>query len=431
MKKILFVSLCLLVFSCTGDSIFSKKETGTTKYTWQVDAQQLIIDLVDLEAQDNFVFLESLKEAQSIQDSTGQSFVGLLGSAYAKRANNSLSSLFASNKQLAIQANFSDEEVLAILQNQVNQIRAEQMRVIEERMETFGLQLINLDLTENTDQYIVEVLGQQSKTKENVAKRGTLGFWEVYDNLDLSEPLFELNELLKTEKREQDSLLLEEEDLDDDEEVNLEYNEEYNLGYDDEIGPLFKVFAISFAQTSSDRSATIGYAKSEDMQTIMNLLSSPQAKIALKGFEDSIRFVWGAESFENNDGDLIFQLYALNTRGQNASELNQSHILESYLTPNPTGEGFAISISMNEEGAIIWRRMTTDNVGQQIAIVLNNEVYSAPMVNEPIPNGNLSISGGFEDVNAAKDFQSILSFQTVLPYQPILIEQSFSPNKEQ
>lgn len=431
MKNLLFISLCLLVFSCTGDSIFFKAETGTTKYIWQVDAQQLILDLVNLEAQDNLIFLESLKEAQSIQDSTGQNFVGLLGSAYAKRTSEPLSSLFISNEQLAIQASFSDKEVLEILQTQVNQIRTQQMRVIEERMNLFNMTVLSRASIENTDQYTIEVQGEQRKTKENVAKKGTLGFWELYDNLDLSEPLFELNELLKTEKREQDSLLREEEDLDYDEEVNLEYNEEYNLGYDDEIGPLFKVLAISFAQTSSDRSPTIGYAKSEDMQTIMNLLTSPQAKIVLKDFEDSIRFVWGSESFENNDGDLIFQLYALNTRGLNASELNQSHILESYLTPNPAGEGFAISISMNEEGTIIWRRMTTDNVNRQIAILLNNEVYSAPRVNEPIPNGNLSISGGLEDANVARDFQNILSFQTVLRYQPILIQQSFSSNEEE
>lgn len=410
MKNLLFISLCLLLFSCAGDySMFSKKETGTTKYIWQVDAQQLILDLVNLDAQNNLIFLESLKEAQSIQDSTGQNFVGLLGSAYAKRTSEPLSSLFISNEQLAIQASFSDEEVLNILQTQVNQIRTQQMRVIEERMNLFNMTVLSRASIENTDQYTIEVQGEQRKTKENVAKKGTLGFWELYDNLDLSEPLFELNELLKTERgQDYDSLDLEE-----------------------NIGPLFEVLGVNFAQTSHDRSATIGYAKLEDRQTVMNLLNSPQAKSILKDKWDSIRFVWDSESFESDNGDFFFQLYALNTKGQNTSELNQNHILESYVTPNPAGKGFAISISMNEEGTIIWRRMTTDNVNRQIAILLNNEVYSAPIVNEPIPNGNLSISGGFEDANVAKDFQSILSFQTVLRYQPILIEQSFSSNKEE
>ena len=423
MRLLLFISLCFLLFSCDGDSIFSKKETGVTKYIWQVNAQQLITDLINLEGQDNLLFLESLKEAQSIQDSTGQNFVGLLGSAYAKRTNDPLSVLFTSNKQLAIQASFSDEEVLEILQNQVNQMRTQQIRVIEERMEAFGINVLSATSVRNTDQYIVEVLGRQNKSKENVAKIGTLGFWELYENTDLSNPLFELNEFLKKGEKREDDLLQEEN--------NLDYDEEDNLDYDEEFEPLFKVLGLNFPQFSSDRSATIGYAKSDDRQTVMNLLTSPQAKIVLKEFWNSIRFVWDSKSFENNEGDAIFQLYALNTKGLNASQLNQSHIQDSYATPNPIGKGFEISISMNEEGTIIWRQMTTDNVGQQIAIMLNNEVYSAPMVNEPIPNGNLSLSGGFEDVNTAKDFQKILSFKTILPYQPILIEQSFIPNKEQ
>ena len=91
MRSLLFISLCFFLFSCTGDSFFSKKETGVTKYTWQVNAQQLITDLIDLEDQDNSLFLESLKEAQSIQDSTGQNLVGLLGSIYAKRSTAPLS----------------------------------------------------------------------------------------------------------------------------------------------------------------------------------------------------------------------------------------------------------------------------------------------------------------------------------------------------
>lgn len=436
MKSLLFISLCLL-FSCTGDSIFSR-ETGVTKYIWQVDAQELIVDLVNPEDQDDPMFLESLKEAQDIQDSTGQNFVGLLGTAYAKRSSTPLSSLFLLNEQLSIQANSSDEEVLKALQNQVNRMRTQQMQIIEERMNLFNLNVLNVTSIANTDQYTVEVLGKQKQIEDKVAKRGTLEFWELYENTDLSNPLLELNELLKTEEKGQDSLLQEEdlfkeEDyIDYEEEDYVDYDEEEEIfDYDEEIGPLFKILGLNFPQVASDRSAVIGYAKSEDMQTITNLLTGPQAKIILKDFWSSIRFVWDAKGFDNNNGDLIFALYALNTKGQNTSELNQSHILTSDITPSQIGEGFAINIRMNEEGSLIWRTMTTDNVNQQIAILLNNEVYSAPIVNEPIPNGNLSLSGGFTTIKNAEDFQNILSFKTVLPYQPVLIEQSFSSNEEE
>jgi preprotein translocase subunit SecD len=67
--------------------------------------------------------------------------------------------------------------------------------------------------------------------------------------------------------------------------------------------------------------------------------------------------------------------------------------------------------------------MTSDNIGNQVAIVLDNKVHSAPTVNEPIPNGRLNLSGGFEGIQAAKNFCNILSLNAVLPNAMVLIEE--------
>jgi SecD/SecF fusion protein len=163
----------------------------------------------------------------------------------------------------------------------------------------------------------------------------------------------------------------------------------------------------------------------------MDLLTGSTAKNILGPKWDSIRFVWDAKSFENNAGEDILMLYALSTKNQETSELNRSHITDNYPTKNPSGNGFAISLTMNPEGIILWERMTTINVGKQIGIVLDDKVYSAPNVNEPIPNGNVSISGGFETIEVAKDFSDILSLRTILPSQLVLIKKETFSNKEQ
>jgi len=103
--------------------------------------------------------------------------------------------------------------------------------------------------------------------------------------------------------------------------------------------------------------------------------------------------------------------------------LNGERVIQSYPTPNPSGPGFAVSLSMDQEGAREWRKMTTDNVGRQVAVVLDDRVYSAPNVNEPIPNGNTSISGGFDDVTEAKDLATILSIGK-LPSKIEIIEEA-------
>jgi SecD/SecF fusion protein len=78
---------------------------------------------------------------------------------------------------------------------------------------------------------------------------------------------------------------------------------------------------------------------------------------------------------------------------------------------------------MDDDGGRIWKKMTTDNVGKQVAVVLDNEVYSAPLVNEPIPGGSTSISGGFDDITEATDLANILSIGK-LPSKPVIIEEA-------
>ena len=79
-------------------------------------------------------------------------------------------------------------------------------------------------------------------------------------------------------------------------------------------------------------------------------------------------------------------------------------------------------MQMNSEGTRLWRRLTANSVGQQIAIVLDNRVYSAPVVNEEIPSGSSIISGNFE-IQEAQDLANILE-AGALPAPTRIVEEA-------
>ena len=71
------------------------------------------------------------------------------------------------------------------------------------------------------------------------------------------------------------------------------------------------------------------------------------------------------------------------------------------------GSNPEVSMQMNSEGAKVWQRMTKENVGKSIAIVLDGYVRSFPTVNGEIPGGRSSISG-LESIEEAKDLANVL-----------------------
>ena len=89
---------------------------------------------------------------------------------------------------------------------------------------------------------------------------------------------------------------------------------------------------------------------------------------------------------------------------------------------NPT-----VSMSMNAEGANTWARLTKDNIGKQIAIVLDGTVYSYPVVNTEITGGNSEISGNF-DIEEATDLTNVLKSGKLPAPATIVQEQVVGPS---
>jgi SecD/SecF fusion protein len=86
-----------------------------------------------------------------------------------------------------------------------------------------------------------------------------------------------------------------------------------------------------------------------------------------------------------------------------------------------------VSMTMNSEGARIWARLTGANVGKHIAIVLDNVVYSYPVVNERIPSGRSSITG-LASQKEAQDIVTVLKSGALPAPVDIVEERTVGPS---
>lgn len=123
-----------------------------------------------------------------------------------------------------------------------------------------------------------------------------------------------------------------------------------------------------------------------------------------------VKYLWSVKPVEENSN--VYELYAIKIedfdRNTNLpkAKLDGSVITDARQDFSNT-EGNEISMSMNSEGAHAWKNITHDNVGKCVAIVLDDQVYSAPRVNGEIAGGRSSITGNFT-LDEAKDLANVL-----------------------
>ncbi|MBR2648036.1 MAG: protein translocase subunit SecDF [Sediminibacterium sp.] len=149
--------------------------------------------------------------------------------------------------------------------------------------------------------------------------------------------------------------------------------------------------------------AALGYVQSKDTGTLNDYLALESVKNL---FPSNLTFMYGkAESNDPKFKDIL-TLYGVKTLDNGQAELEGDHVSNAAQDFDERGR-IAIRMNMDKIGTTIWAKMTTRNVGKPIAIVLDNFVYSAPNVNDPITTGNSQISGNYS-LKEAKDLAEIL-----------------------
>jgi len=347
-------------------------------------------------------FLVALAQAQQQQPRQPQaSFTALFYQAYRTQCpEGKLRDIFATaanRSRLSYES--TDKEILKILDQELDRAIDRSFEIIRTRIDRFGTTQPNIQRLQGTGRIQLELPGVNNPERVRKLLQGVaqLQFWEVYEIPPLSEALQAINDLLvaeqttslptktptapsTSENSERAASLVQEPDTQPEDGPAL--------------SPLFKLLREGYGLT---------YAV-DDIAIINHILDRSDVKACLPS---DLRWLWDVKPHTLQDGTKVVSLYPIKQRRGGQAALEGDVITDARQVFDDRGQP-AVSMQMNSSGARAWKRVTANNIGQRIAITLDNHVYSAPVVNTEIPNGSSQITGRFT-IEEAKDLANILN----------------------
>ena len=358
----------------------------------------------------NPIFNQALSDAEEIQKNSQNTYLEDFFVAFdAIKGDTKLSDpdIFA-NRTMSEEITFdmTDEQVRPVLERKIDESIVSAFEVIRKRIDKFGVTQPNIQRLGKSGRILVELPGAKDveRVKKLLQSTAQLEFWETFQGQSFMPFLAQANEVLKSELAESSDDTASTEDAQE----NVESQLEAALGEVTtdstavaEVNPLFDLIKGQGYQGGP----VIAIFDIKDKQTVTDYLSRPEIKSLLSPEQRFVKFMWGIESPESE----LIELYAIQGNREGVPELSGAVITDARQSYSNTGKP-SVSMQMNAKGAKIWEEMTGKafNSRGQIAIVLDDIVYSAPGVTTgPISGGNSEISGQFT-INEAVDLANVL-----------------------
>ena len=398
---------------------------GGMNVTLQVEVQDIIRAMSN--NSDDETFNAALALATKNQENSTKDYVTLFGEAFEEIDPNArLASIF-NTLELRDQVNFNttNAEVLRIIDEQTKAAIANAFNIIRTRIDRFGVAQPNIQNLQTSGRILVELPGVKDQNRVRSLLQGTanLEFWETYENQEVYQYMLQANErikemqVLESEKSANETAdeVTETEAVADTTENSLLSELEAgaagdttatpdNLAAFREQYPLFALLNPSTDQTGQlYPGPVVGMANAKDTSRINSYLHNPQIRSV---FPRDMKFAWTAKSVD--EAGNFYRLIALKvTTRDGKAPLDGGVITDARQDYDQFGTNPEVAMQMNAEGAKIWQRMTKENVGKSIAIVLDGYVRSFPNVNGEIPGGRSSITG-LESIEEAQDLANVL-----------------------
>ena len=400
----------------------------------QVQLQDLVKALAGNNADPAFLKALSLAKERSVN--SREDFITLFADAWKEVSGGQrLAKIFGTYEMKdRIRAESTDAEVIAVIREEAESAVANSFNVLRNRIDRFGVTQPSIQKLGNSGRILVELPGVKEPERVRKLLQGTasLEFWETFTNQEVAVYLAEANSKLAEILADGEEEVAVEEPAADssaaesvaDTLLNAELASQETskeLEAYRKANPLFAVLTPS--QTGD---ACIGFAAAIDTAKVNKYLKMPQiAEI----FPAEFRAMWTVHPSERLAADNIYELVAIKSTSKTGKAKLDGGVVTDARTVYENGQNGepSVSMSMNAEGANIWARMTGDNVGKQIAIVLDGMVYSYPMVNGAITGGNSSITGHFTP-EEANDLVNVLKSGKLPAPATIIQEQVVGPS---
>ncbi|MDE6303366.1 MAG: protein translocase subunit SecD, partial [Paramuribaculum sp.] len=272
----------------------------------------------------------------------------------------------------------SPEAIKNALRQEVKDRVSSSTNVLRNRIDQFGVVAPNIQELEKDGQILLELPGvkEHDRVRELLKSSANLEFYETYPVGEYQNALAELERTLASDSTGTRTLM-----------------------------------GLFVQGPYSNEAIELGLATSANRVLIDSILASPAAKV----LPNNLKFAWEVkpQSIEYTDSTTgrvrhmdLYTLVGLRTSGGKPA-------LSGDVVTNATAEfdqmqgGNYVRMVMKPEAARQWARVTSANLQKRVAIVLDDQVYSAPTVQSPIEGGVSQITGQFT-TDEAKDLSNVL-----------------------
>ena len=350
-------------------------------------------------------FNQALDKADELQKNSNDTYLESFFVAFEENPSNNLASpdIFA-NRTLSDEINFqmTNDQVKPILRTKIDESITSAFEVLRKRIDKFGVTQPNIQRLGNSGRILVELPGAKDidRVKKLLQSTAQLEFWTTEKNIDFFPFLNEASKVVK-------DLLDEEKKLDEKEKITSEIDD---LLADVEVkadslsmdkNPLLDLII----STGYQGGPVLAQVYEKDLATVDSYLNNPKVRQLLPASKRFTKFLWGIPDPETK----IVDLYIIKANRNNIPPLGGGVVVDASqgydMAQNP-----AVNMQMNGMGAKLWEDLTGDAYknNYNIAIVLDETVYSAPGVTSgPISGGRSEITGDFS-LNDAIDLANVL-----------------------
>ena len=376
----------------------------------QVSVKEVLISLSN--DSKSLVFRQALKAADEAQKNNTDNYLDLFFREFEIAAGTSGIKLsdpeIFGTKALREKINFNktNEEVKEELQIEINSSINTAFEVLRSRIDKFGVTQPNIQRIGNSGRIQIELPGAKDidRVTKLVTSKAELQFWEVFSNAEVQNYLFSANsvvaEMLKEDKAE------ETEEVEEANDIQSILNEVKDSTEVQEKS-LFTYLTVNFAQSEQQISSLVAQAKVGDTAMVNKLLSDRKVISLRTNDIKNVKFLWDYKANTTPDGSEVIGLYAIKSNRNDVAPIQGDVITDAAQVFSQLNDP-EVSMAMNGRGSKLWEKLTGDNVGGFVAVVLDDYVYTAPSVNQAIVGGRTSISGGSMTIEEAQDIATVL-----------------------
>ena len=375
----------------------------------EVSVPDVIKALADHKEETDQTFSKAVEKSAKEATESQSDFITLFVKNFKEMApERTLAELFATQQlRDKVSPKSTDKEVENVLRAELKSAIDNSYNVLRTRIDRFGVVQPNIQALEGQEgRIMVEMPGVKEPERVRKLLQGSanLEFWETYNSQEITPFLAQFDTKLAAvagiEEAEETAETAETVAADSTEKkadlaAAIAGNTANNSNVSDaEMERLKKQHPLlsKLQLTQGAYGCVVGFAHKRDMDAISELLATPEAKEILPS---DLQLKWGVKGIGEGEGSDWYELYAIRVTERNGRAPLEGDVITDAKDEFDENGRPCVSMQMNVDGARRWAALTKANLHRSVAIVLDNNVYSAPNVETEITGGNSKITGSF------------------------------------